>query len=183
MASKSEFEDIAMVHLDAVYRGAFALCAKADMAEDLVQTTFLKAFERFESFQSGTNCRAWLMQILRNIWIDRLRHNKFAAQQMPFDEELIADRPHENETVWSNAQDMMENFSDEQVIRALQELGANQRLTLFLADVEGFSQNEIARITNVEVGTVKSRISRARAQLKKKLASYADQMGLTGGKR
>ena len=172
-----------MVHLDAVYRGAFALCAKADMAEDLVQTTFLKAFERFESFQSGTNCKAWLMQILRNIWIDRLRHNKFAAQQMPFDEKLIADRPHANEMVWSNAQDMMENFSDEQVIRALQELGANQRLTLFLADVEGFSQNEIARITGVEVGTVKSRISRARAQLKKKLASYADQMGLTGGQK
>ena len=172
-----------MVHFDPVYRGAFALCAKADTADDLVQTTFLKAFERFESFQSGTNCKAWLMQILRNIWIDRLRHNKFAAQQIPFDEELIADRLHENEIVWSNAQDMMENFSDEQVIRALQELGANQRLTLFLADVEGFSQNDIARITDVEIGTVKSRISRARAQLKKKLAFYADQRGLTGGQR
>jgi len=183
MASKSEFEDSAMVHLDAVYRGAYALCAKADVAEDLVQTTFLKAFERFESFQSGTNCKAWLMQILRNVWIDRLRHHKFAEQQMPFDKELIADRPHENVAVWSNAEEMMENFSDEQVIRALQELPAHQRLTLFLADVEGFSQNEIARITGVEVGTVKSRISRARAQLKKKLASYANEMGLTGGQR
>lgn len=183
MALKSEFEDIAMVHLDAVYRGAYALCAKADTAEDLVQTTFLKAFERFESFQSGTNCKAWLMQILRNVWIDRLRHNKFTAQQMPFDEELIADEPHEDKAVWSNAEDILENFSDEQVIRALQELPAHQRLTLFLADVEGFSQDEVARITGVAVGTVKSRTSRARAQLKKKLTSYANEMGLTGSQR
>ena len=62
MAFRDEFEDIALVHLDAVYRGAFALCGRNDVAEDLVQTTFLKAFGRFESFKQGSKCKVWLMQ-------------------------------------------------------------------------------------------------------------------------
>ena len=78
---------------------------------------------------------------------------------------------------------MIENFSDEQIIKALSELPEDQRLTLFLTDVEQLSQKEVAQITGVAVGTVKSRASRARAELKNKLSSYAKEMGLMGGEK
>ena len=183
MAEKSDFESSAMGHLDVVYRAAIALCRDRESAEDLVQGTFLKAFERFGSFKKGTNCRAWLLQILRYTWIDQLRRRKLIGQSLPFEEELIADAPHSDEIVWSDARDLLENFSDEQVIRALKELPDGQRLTLFLIDVEQLSQEEVAKITDVAVGTVKSRTSRARAALKEKLLSYAKEIGVLRNER
>ena len=177
------FEEIALPHLAAVYRAAVAICGHRREADDLVQDTFLKAFERFELFEQGTNCKAWLLQILRNIWIDRLRHRGIVGRIMPLDEEIVAQTSKEYETVWSNAEDLIENFSDEQIIKALSELPEDQRLTLFLTDVEQLSQKEVARITGVAVGTVKSRASRARAELKNKLSFYAKQMGLIGGEQ
>ena len=80
-------------------------------------------------------------------------------------------------------QDLLENFSDEQVVRALKELPDEKRLTLFLIDVEQLSQEEVAEIMDVAVGTVKSRTSRARVVLKEKLLSYAKEMGFLGSER
>ncbi len=177
------FEEIALPHLNAVYRAAVAICGHRREVDDLVQDTFLKAFERFELFEKGTNCKAWLLQILRNTWIDWLRHWKTVGRIMPLKEEIIAETSKNDETVWSNAEDLIENFSDEQIIKALSELPENQRLTLFLTDVEQLSQKEVAQITGVAVGTVKSRTSRARAELKDKLNFYAKQMGLIGGEQ
>jgi RNA polymerase sigma-70 factor (ECF subfamily) len=174
------FEKVALPHLDAAYRAAVALTGRRQKADDLVQDTFLRAFERFESFQLGTNCKAWLLQILRNIWIDQLRKKKIAGQELPLEEEIVAERSHDNEIVWSNAEDLMENFSDEQVVKALSELPEDQRLTLFLIAVEQLSQKDVAQITGVPAGTVKSRTSRGRAVLKERLASYARKMGLKG---
>jgi len=178
--SAETFEKVALTHLDAVYRAAVALCGRRQKADDLVQEAFLKAFERFESFQPGTNCKAWLLQILRNVWIDQLRRKKIAGQELPLAEQIIAQKSCDNEIVWSNAEDLIENFSDEQVIKALSELPEDQRLTLFLIDVEQLSQKDVARITGVATGTVKSRTSRGRAALKERLASYARKMGLMG---
>lgn len=180
MDSTETFEKVALPHLDAVYRAAVALCGRRQKADDLVQDTFLKAFERFESFQLGTNCKAWLLQILRNVWIDQLRRKKVAGQELPLEEQIVAEKSHDNKIVWSNAEDLIENFSDEQVIKALSELPEDQRLTLFLIDVEQLSQKEVARIMGVAAGTVKSRTSRGRAALKERLASYAKKMGLMG---
>jgi RNA polymerase sigma-70 factor (ECF subfamily) len=176
------FERIALPYLDAVYRAAVALCGQRHEADDLVQDTFLKAFERFESFKQGTNCKAWLLQILRNIWIDRLRRKNITGRVLQLEEEIIADTTHVDEIVWSDPEDLIENFSDEQVIRAFSELPEDQRLTLFLIDVEQLSQKEVAQITGVATGTVKSRASRGRAVLKGKLSSYAKEMGLLGDK-
>jgi RNA polymerase sigma-70 factor (ECF subfamily) len=178
--STETFEKVALPHLDVVYRAAVALCGQRHKADDLVQETFLRAFERFESFQLGTNCKAWLLQILRNIWIDQLRKKKIAGQALPLEEQIIAEKSRDNEIVWSNAEDLMENFSDEQVIKALSELPEDQRLTLFLIDVEQLSQRDVAQITGVPAGTVKSRTSRGRAALKGRLTSYAKEMGLRG---
>ncbi len=91
--------------------------------------------------------------------------------------------PQAGQTVWSDAKDLLENFSDEQVIDALRRLPEDQRLTLFLVDVEHLSQQEVAEVTGVAVGTVKSRTSRARNELKRCLQSYAKEMGFTGRER
>ena len=181
--SSESFEEIALPHLNAVYRAAVAICGCQGEAEDLVQDTFIKAFERFELFEEGTNCKAWLLKILRNTWIDRLRHQKIVGLTLPLEEEIVARASEDGELKWSNAEDLIENFSDEQIIKALSELPQDQRLTLFLTDVEQLNQKEVAQITGVAVGTVKSRASRARAELKNKLSSYAKQMGLIGGEK
>ncbi len=76
MADRDKFESIALPYLDTLYRAAVALCGREENAEDLVQATYLKALQRFELFRPGTNCRAWLLRILRNTWIDQLRHMK-----------------------------------------------------------------------------------------------------------
>lgn len=179
MADRSDFENVAMAHLDAVYRAAFALCGRAVEAEDLAQETLAKAFERFESFRPGTNCKAWLLRILRNTWIDELRHRKIVGPQVPVDEAVLAEPEHIAEAVWTNAEDVLENFSDEDVIRALKQLPGDQRLTLFLVDVEQLSQEEVAEIMDVAVGTVKSRSCRARTLLRKKLLVHARDLGFT----
>ncbi len=183
MADKSGFESIAMPHLDVVYRAAVALCRNGKDAEDLAQATFLKAFERFESFKKGSNCKAWLLTILRNKWVDQLRHKSVVGEVLAIEEEMVAEPQRNGETGWSDCQDLLESFSDEQVIRALKELPYEQRLSLFLIDVEQLSQKDVAEIMDVAVGTVKSRTSRGRAILKKKLLSYAKEMGFIRGER
>lgn len=179
MQSTERFEQIALPHLDSVYRAAVAVCRRSDEAEDLTQTTFVKALERFDTLAPGTNCKAWLFQIMRNTWIDRLRHKRVAGNVVPIEEDLVATPPQAGPTVWSDAKDLLENFSDEQVIDALRRLPDEQRLTLFLVDVEQLDQQEVAEITGVAVGTVKSRTSRARNQIKSHLLSYAKEMGFT----
>jgi RNA polymerase sigma-70 factor (ECF subfamily) len=183
MESPERFEQIALPHLDNVYRAAVAVCRRTDEAEDLTQTTFLKAFERFDMFKPGTNCKAWLLQIMRNLWIDRVRHRQVTGTAISLDEELLVIEPKVDTAPWSEARDFLENFSDEQVIQALKRLSPNQRLTLYLMDVEQLSEKEVAEITATALGTVKSRTCRARRQLKKHLQAYAREMGFVGRNR
>lgn len=183
MESPERFEQIALPYLDSVYRAAVAVCRRTDEAEDLTQTTFLKAFERFHMFQPGTNCKAWLLQIMRNLWIDRVRHRRVTGTPISLDEELLVTAPEADARPWSDARDLLENFSDEQVIQALKRLSPDQRLTLYLMDVEQLSEKEVAEITGTASGTVKSRTSRARRELKKYLQAYAEEMGFVGRNR
>jgi RNA polymerase sigma-70 factor (ECF subfamily) len=181
--SGKSFEEIALPHLNSVYRAAVAICGKPDVAEDLVQVTFLKAMEKFSSFKSGTNCKAWLLTILRNSWIDELRHKKYDNYSVQLDENRVGEQPQSEESTWTNAEDLLENFSDEQIIRALSQLPDDQRLTLFLVDVEQYSQEDVAQITGVAIGTVKSRTSRARGILKLQLDKYLIDMGYSRGEK
>jgi RNA polymerase sigma-70 factor (ECF subfamily) len=175
------FEEIAMPHLNAVYRAAFTMCNNRETAEDLAQATFLSAFERFDTFHKDSNCKAWLLKILRNKWIDMMRHRSVVGQVSQLDENIVAHEA-QNEIKYSNDKDLLANFSDEQVIRALKSLPDEQRFALFLSEVEQLSHEEIAQIMNVPIGTIKSRTSRARAILKQRLLSYARDMGYTGGR-
>lgn len=181
MAPIEKFEQIALVYLTQVYRAAVAICGRSDVADDMVQTTFLKAYERFGSFTMGTNCKAWLLRILRNSWVDHLRRERKDVERRVPLEDAVAAPPTSQETTWSDAGDLLDNFTDDQVIKALQQLPDDQRLTLYLVDVEQLSQEEVAEVTGVAVGTVKSRTSRARNALKDRLAAYAQDMHFTGG--
>jgi RNA polymerase sigma-70 factor (ECF subfamily) len=185
------FESLAMPHIDAVYRAALALCGRTDQADDLVQVTYLKAWEKFRTFQEGTNCKAWLMRILRNSRIDQLRRQGL-VQFLPLDEDALSAEhpqapirvgtdlglPQENTAAAvPDAATMLESFSDQQVIEALAQLPPDQRLALLLADVERMDHQEIAAVLEVPVGTVKSRTSRARAALREKLLAHAKDLG------
>ncbi len=88
MESSERFEQIALPCLDSVYRAAVAVCRQTDEAEDLAQATFLRAFERFDMFKPGTNCKAWLLQIMRHLWIDRIRHRRVTGTTISLDEEM-----------------------------------------------------------------------------------------------
>ena len=177
-ADANDFERIALPYLDNVYRAALVLSGKGDRADDLAQQTFLKALSQFGSFRRGSNCRAWLLKILRNTWIDGLRHLKVAGPTVPVEEAALAGEPEPEGTTWSNADDVLDNFADEQVIAALRQLPGDQRLALFLVDVEGIPHDEAAEILGVAPGTIKSRTSRARAVLKNILIDHARDLGV-----
>jgi RNA polymerase sigma-70 factor (ECF subfamily) len=175
-----QFEALVLPHLDALYRAAVAMCGQSHQADDLVQATVLKALEAFGSFTEGTNGRAWLLRILRNTWVDLLRRRKTAGMTLPIDEDLLAQADGPQETKWIDSRDLLENFADEEVIKALSELPADQRLTLYLVDVEQMSHEEAADILDVPVGTVKSRASRARHMLSDRLKERAKDLGFMG---
>jgi len=179
MADRKDFETIAMVHLDSVYRAAAALCGRSGQADDLVQATFLKALEQFDTFRQGTNCRAWLLRILRNHWIDLLRRAKVAGPPVPLEDRLLA-APPEAEAEPAGLEDVLERFSDEQVVAALRLLPDDQRWALLLTDVEGLSTAEAAGVLDVPPGTVKSRAWRARQRLRELLMERARELGFLG---
>ncbi len=182
MADRNQFESTVLPYLDTLYRAAMAMSGQRAMAEDLTQTTVLKALERFESYREGSNCKAWLLRIMRNTWIDELRHRKVKGPELQAEEALLPDTSStpEDQTRWTDARDLLENFSDEQIIKALMELPEDQRLTLYLSDVEELKHEEVGEIMSVAVGTVKSRTSRARNALKERLREHARDLGLAG---
>ena len=183
LGDATDFETIALPHLDGVLRAAVALCGDREQADDLVQATYLKAIGRFASFTRGTNCKAWLVRILRNTWIDRLRHRKVTGPAVPLDEAVLAEPDAPSEPPWTDAEDVLERFEDEQVIAALRTLGDDQRLALVLVDVEGMSHADVAEILGVAPGTIKSRTGRARAKLRTLLRAHAHDLGLDGRAR
>jgi len=183
MQNLERFDQTALPHLDSIYRAAVVACGRSEEAEDLTQMTFMKALDRFHTLEPGTNCKAWLFQIMRNTRIDWLRRRRVAGNAVSIEEDLLVAPAEIEPTVWSDAEDLLDNFSDERIITALRQLPHEQRLTLFLIDVEQLSQEEVAEITQVAVGTVKSRTSRARNELKGHLLSYANEMGFTGRNR
>lgn len=139
-------------HLRAFARG---LCGRPDLADDLVQETLLKAWAAQDRFEPGTSMRAWTFVILRNCYISQMRRNKFTA---PYDEG-VAER-----TLTANS-DQQAPLHLEDVRMALMQLGADQREAIILVGAGGFSYEEAAEICDCAVGTMKSRVSRARAAL------------------
>ena len=173
----AQFETEALVHLDALYGLALRLTG-GDVArsEDLVQEAVLKAYRAWNDFKLGTNCRAWLMTILRNTFINEFRSQQRRPNAVEFDE--IADRSVFAEVAVSDASgDFFERIIDREVIAAIDDLPEEFRVPVVLSDLEGLSYQEISEILGIPVGTVKSRLFRARKRLQAKLYSFAREMG------
>ena len=170
------FEEEALPHLDTVYRVALRLSGNETQAEDLTQETMLKAYRSWSQYREGTNARAWLLTILRNTFINEYRRTRRQGPTVDVTEV-------ESFTVFHDVQEVdpegrfFDNIVDDDVLRAIDALPEEFRETLVLSDIEGLPYAEIAEITEVPVGTVKSRLFRARQALQKQLYDYAVEMG------
>jgi len=173
---RRSFETEALPHLDAVFRVALRLAGEEALAEDLVQETMLKAYRSWHQYRPGTNVRAWLLTILRNTFINEYRRAKRAGPTVDVD----AVAPY---TVFGDVQDVdpegtfFDRIVDDEVLRAIDALPDEFREALVLSDLEGLPYADIAEITGVPMGTVKSRIFRARQALQRQLYDYAVEMG------
>jgi RNA polymerase sigma-70 factor (ECF subfamily) len=173
---RADFEAEALPHLDTVYRVALRLAGNEAQAEDLVQETMLKAFRSWHQYKPGTNVRAWLLTILRHSFINEYR--KARRRSTEVDVHRV-----EGFTVFRDVQDsdpegqFFDRLVDDEVMQAIDRLPDEFRETLVLSDVEGLSYVEIAEVTEVPVGTVKSRLFRARQALQRQLYDYAVEMG------
>ena len=173
---RQSFEAEALPHLDTVYRVALRLSGDPAQAEDLTQDTMLKAFRGWHQFESGTNVRAWLLTILRNTFINEYRRKRQRGPTVDLDQI-------ESFSLFDQVQDVdpegrfFNQIVDETVIRAIDELPDEFREALVLSDVEGLPYAEISQIIGAPVGTVKSRIFRARKALQRQLYDYAVEMG------
>jgi RNA polymerase sigma-70 factor (ECF subfamily) len=173
------FYDLVWPMLPTVLRTARVLTANEADAEDLAQETLLKAFKGIGQFREGTDVRAWLLAILRNARVDRLRCAGASAEALSL-EALDLDPPchQERETdewqaIVDHPERVLNDFSDAEVIGALQHLPEEIRWTLLLVTVEGMDQAEAAGVLEVPVGTVKSRLHRGRAMLRQALLPLA----------
>ena len=164
----SDFQRLALSHLDALYNFAIYLTRSPAQAEDLVQETYLRAFRFSHRFQPGTHLRAWLFQILRNTFLTfyRLRERELplAEDGVPdWDAPMFHEAPAEDPSV-------LEAHTD--LERAMRRLPDEFRTVLLLAEVEGLPLEEVAQIMACPVGTVKSRIFRAKERLRVILRDY-----------
>src|ERR671939_535659 len=173
--------------MGSLYSAALRMTRNAADAEDLVQETYLKAYRAFDSFQEGTNLKAWLYRILTNTFINSYRSRKRRPEQSDLDdvEDLYLYRRlgglEAAAAGRSAEEELLDIYTDEEVKRALEELPEQFRMAVMLADVEGFSYKEIADILDIPIGTVMSRLHRGRKGLQKRLWEFAVEHGLATG--
>lgn len=179
---RSEFEALTLEHMDALYGAALRLTRSPKDAEDLVQDTFLKAFRFFESFERGTNIKAWLFKIQTNTFINKYRR-KVKEREVADSpaEDVVLDRFVSAEQVRALQDpegDFFGQLLSDEVIEALDQVPVDFRMVVILADIQGFSYKEIAEIVGCPVGTVMSRLFRGRRILQKQLYDYAIREGI-----
>ncbi len=182
----ARFERDAMPLLDQLYGAALRMTRNAADAEDLVQETYLKAYSAFKSFKQGTNLKAWLYRILTNTYINGYRKRQRQPQQQPTDEiadwQLAQAENHTSSGLRSAEVEALDRLPDTDVKAALQQLGEEFRMVVYLADVEGFAYKEIAEIMETPIGTVMSRLHRGRRQLRGMLTDVARDRGFLRSK-
>lgn len=170
----ARFDDEALPHLDLLYRVALRLTGDPAAAEDLVQDTILKALRGWKSFRPGSNARAWLVTILRNQFINGWRKVKRAPQQVDVEavpEFVDGDNPDPEGRFFAA-------LVDDEVLAALDALPDDFRDVVVLSDLEGLPYAEVAEALDIPVGTVKSRLFRARRILQGTLRRYAEETGV-----
>ncbi|MBK9731154.1 MAG: sigma-70 family RNA polymerase sigma factor [Chitinophagaceae bacterium] len=180
MKSNSDlFEKEFLPHAEALYNFAFHLTYDEDDANDLVQDTFLKAFRFIDSYERGTNGKAWLFKILKNGFINEYRRKSRQPNEVDF-EDFVAYQESDIAAGVGNMdlrEDVFRGLIGDEVTKAVNGLPVDFRTVILLSDVEGFTYEEIAKIIDIPIGTVRSRLHRARNLMKEKLREYAKKMG------
>jgi RNA polymerase sigma-70 factor (ECF subfamily) len=181
-AARRRFHDEAMPHARALYGAAMRLVRSPDDASDLVQETMFKAWRAFDSFESGTNCKAWLFRILTNTFINKYRRR--LKERDILDGKSRVDAEHELVNLPSKRAflDPEGAFADralaDEVVAALESVPVDFRVVVILSDIEGFAYKDIAEMVGIPVGTVMSRLFRGRRLLQEKLFDYAVETGV-----
>ncbi|NJN35327.1 MAG: sigma-70 family RNA polymerase sigma factor [Saprospiraceae bacterium] len=173
------FEEEFLPHADALTNFAYYLTQDENDVEDLVQDTFLKAYKAADTYEIGTNSKAWLFRIMKNTFINEYKRRQRRGKKIDY-EEIITFHDEEDSPLTSYTDLRTELFGsmmgDEMMI-AINELPIDYRTILILCYVEEFQYEELAAVFDIPIGTVRSRLARARGLLKEKLASYAHDLG------
>lgn len=179
---RDDFHQVALPLLDRVHKAAYYLTRDSTEAEDLVQETYLRAFSSFDRFEPGTNCRAWLLSIMRNLFINRYRQRLREPESIDWEK---VERGYEATIAGEEKSDRQDpetlvfsKLTGDQINKALQELPEEFRTAIVLVDVEELRYEEAAQIMKCPVGTVRSRLFRGRRLLQIALRDYALECGL-----
>lgn len=179
---REEFERVALPHLTHLYSAAFYLAKNEAEAEDLVQETYLRAFRFFDKFEPGTNCKAWLLSILRNLFINRYQQKKREPEMVDWEkidqayESMVA--RHEGAEKDNPESLFFSRVMDHEVEQALRGLPEEFRSAIILVDIQELSYEEAAKVMECPVGTIRSRVSRGRRMLQMALRDYAVKRGV-----
>ena len=178
------FQAELMPVIDSLYNFAFRLTLDEDDANDLVQETYLKAYRFFEYFEQGTNAKAWLFRILKNSFINDFRKKSKQPAKVDYSEiegyynsEDVESDSDAGGTSSDMRQQAVRDLIGDEVASALNSLPVDFRTVIILCDLEGFTYEEMAKVLDIPIGTVRSRLHRARNFLKEKLEKYAQSMG------
>ena len=168
-----------MPHIRSMYNFGFRLTLDRDDAKDLVQDTYLKAYRFIESFQKGTNAKAWLFRILKNSFINDYRKKSKEPSKVDYQEvETYYNSEEVDRQITPDLRvESLKDMIGDEISNALNSLDVDFRTVIILSDLEEFKYEEMAKILDIPIGTVRSRLHRARNLLKEKLSEYAKSMG------
>lgn len=180
-----EFQHEALPHMDFLYNYALRMTFNAADAEDLVQETFLKAFRFWDSYEKGTNIRAWLFRIMKNAFINRYRKEKKEPETVEYQEvENFYNSVRESAVETSDLQEsVFKNLLEDEVAVAIAELPEDFRTVVILCDIEELTYEEVAEFIDCPIGTVRSRLHRGRKLLRARLMEYARKRGYVEEKK
>lgn len=179
------FEAEALPHLDRLYGAALRYVRRPADADDLVQEALTTAFRAYHQVEEGSNVRAWLYRVLHTTFLSQYRRDgRRPTEDSTEDVEVAATGAIDpvRASAPSAEQTAMSAFGPTEIREALAALPEEQRVAVYLADVEGFAYREIAEIMDSPVGTVMSRLHRGRAALRSSLADYAQRSGMIAGR-
>lgn len=176
---KVEFEKEAIPHMSLLRNYANKITMNELDADDLLQETYMRAFRFFNKFEKGTNCKAWLFRIMKNLFINNYRKNQKTPNKVDYDEiENFYETIKSERTDSTDLQEKVyNNLLDDEVTIALNSLQDDFKTVIILCDIEGLSYEEIADFVQCPVGTVRSRLHRGRKLLQQKLNKYARKRG------
>jgi len=173
------FEKELLPHIDALKTFAFHLTYDEDDANDLVQETYMKAHRFIDRYIQGTNAKAWLFKILKNAYINHYRKRSKQPTRVDF-EDIVNYHDSDDSKIpgyLDLREEIFDNMMGDEVTIAINALPIDFRTVVLLCDIEGFTYEEISKIIDVPIGTVRSRLFRARNMLKEKLKAYANKLG------